>query len=126
MDSVTLASFVCDFALDDAVVRDWPREVFIELATDARIRYCRSEHHERPIRYAITLESLLDGEWSTVCLWDNADAPSEHHEHRYNRASGKLAPRLLPHRSSNKAMNNAIDTATLDWRRIVARWEGSE
>lgn len=116
-----------DFVVDvDAAVRDWPRELFIDLQPGVRIRYCRSEHHQRPVLYAITPEVLRAGEWLTVCLWDNADDPSEHHEHKYNRASGKQPARLLHYRSSNEAMSAAITAAGSNWQQIIARWEGTD
>ena len=36
-------------------MRDWPREIFMELDLMVRIRYCRSEHPP-PIEYAVVLE----------------------------------------------------------------------
>ena len=41
-----------------------------------------------PVSYAIVLESLEDGEWTTVRLWDNADVVDEHHQ-------GEMATRAL-------------------------------
>lgn len=55
------------------------REIFIDVAPDIRIRYRRSEPPP-PVPYAITLEAFEGGDWTTVRLWDNADAVDEHHE----------------------------------------------
>jgi hypothetical protein len=44
----------------------WPREVFIDLDPDVRIRYGRTERP--PISYAIVLETQVDGHWTTIRL----------------------------------------------------------
>lgn len=104
---------------------DWHREVFIELELDVRIRYCRTEPPP-PLRYAITLEVEVERQWTTVRLWDNADAPDEHHEHKYTRAEGKLPPTTRPFTSVNEAMAAAIERASREWGPIVRRWRGDE
>lgn len=76
--------------------------------------------------YAITLEIFVDGRWTTVRLWDNADAIDEHHEHEYTRAEGKQAPTVLPFGSVNEAMAAAIRKAGTQWQAIVRRWRGEE
>lgn len=103
----------------------WEREVFIDLEPDVRIRYCRSESPP-PVSYAITLEVFVDGRWTIVRLWDNADAIDEHHEHEYTRAEGKQPPTVLPFSSVNEAMAAAIRRARTEWRTIVRRWRGEE
>jgi hypothetical protein len=102
---------------------DWDREVFIDLALDVRVRYCRTEPPP-PLRYAITLEVVFETRWTTIRLWDNADAPAEHHEHEYTRAQGKRPPKTLSFASVNEAMAAAIERASSDWPAIVRRWRG--
>jgi hypothetical protein len=103
-------------------VRHWPRTIFIELAHDVRIRYCRTDQPP-PVEYAITLELLRPDGWVTVRLWDNAHAPEEHHEHGYTRSGAKKAPMLLRFDSVNEAMAAAIEAAESNWRRFAAEWE---
>ncbi len=71
------------------------------------------------------LESLEDGEWTTVRLWDNADVVDEHHEHEYTRAGGKKAPAILEFSSSNEAMAAAIKKAKTEAPEIVRQWRES-
>jgi hypothetical protein len=105
-------------------MRDWPREVFLDLDLTARIRYCRSEHHAE-IEYAVMLEVLIDGNWVTVRLWDNADALDEHHEHRYTRSEGKQSPAKLEFATTNDAMAAAIRKAATEWRSLLKEWSES-
>jgi hypothetical protein len=100
------------------------REIFIDVEPDIRIRYRRSESPP-PVSYAITLESLENGEWTTVRLWDNADAVDEHHEHRFTLAGGKQAPAILEFNSPNEAMAAAIRKAKVDAPEIVRQWRAS-
>lgn len=100
------------------------REIFIDVEWDIRIRYRRSEHPP-PVSYAIVLEILEEGEWTTVRLWDNADAVDEHHEHEYLRAGGKQAPVVLDVNSPNEAMAAAITKAKADAPAIVRQWRRS-
>lgn len=100
------------------------REIFIDVEPDIRIRYRRSEPPP-PVSYAITLETFEDGEWTTVRLWDNADAVDEHHEHEHRRASGKQAPAVLEFSSSNEAMAAAIKKAKTEAPEIVRQWRAS-
>lgn len=81
----------------------------------------RSEHPP-PIEYAVTLEALIEGKWTTVALWDNADACNEHHEHRYTRSEGKQAPMKLMLPTTNEAMVAAIRSAATDWQAILKAW----
>ena len=97
------------------------REIFIDVEPDIRIRYRRSEPPP-PVSYAIVLESLDNGEWTAVRLWDNADAVDEHHEHGYTRAGGKQAPVVLDSSSPNDAMAAAIRKAKADGPEIVRQW----
>jgi hypothetical protein len=105
-------------------MRDWPREIFIDLDVAARIRYCRSEHPP-PIEYAVILEVLVDGRWSTIAVWDNAEAFDEHHEHRYTRSEGKQVPTKLVFSSTNEAMATAVGKAVSDWQAILSDWNES-
>lgn len=99
------------------------REVFIDVEEHVRIRYRRSEPPP-PFRYAITLEVLEQNEWTTVRLWDNADAADEHHEHEHSRAEGKHPATILSVDSENTAMAAAIKKARTEWPAIVRRWRG--
>ena len=105
-------------------MRDWPREIFIELDLTVRLRYCRSDHPP-PIEYAVMLEALIDGEWTTIALWDNADALDEHHEHRYTQSEGKQEPAMLEFGTTNEAMAAAIRKAATDWQIILKDWHES-
>lgn len=100
------------------------REIFVDVEPGIRIRYRRSEPLP-PVSYAITLESIEDGEWTTVRLWDNADAIDEHHEHEHTRAGGKQPPVLLDFGSVNEAMAAAIRKARTEAREIVRQWRQS-
>lgn len=100
------------------------REIFIDVEPDIRIRYRRSEPPP-PVSYAIVLESLEDGEWTTVRLWDNADVVDEHHEHEYTRAGGKQAPAVLEFSSPNEGMAAAIRKAKTGAPEIVRQWRVS-
>jgi len=100
------------------------REFFIDLEPDLRIRFRRSEPPP-PLSYAITLELLQGGEWSTVRLWDNADGIDLHHEHAYTRGAGKLPPSVHDFRTPNDAMAAAITKAKLSATEIVRQWRTS-
>jgi hypothetical protein len=89
-----------------------------------RIRFRRSEPPP-PVSYAITLESLENGEWTTVRLWDNADAVDEHHEHEHTRTGGKQAAAILDFDSPNVAMAAAIRKAKGEVPEIVRQWRES-
>lgn len=99
---------------------EWPREVFVDITPDVRIRYGRSEL--LPIRYAISLEAFLDSKWTTIRLWDNAHDPNEHHEHEYTRSKGKGDPTIHPLRSINEAMATAMTRAGQEWQAILDSW----
>lgn len=101
------------------------REVFIDVEPGIRIRFRRSEAPP-PVSYAITLESLEDGEWTTVRLWDNADAVDEHHEHEHKRSMGKQPPVVLDFNSVNEAMAAAISKAKAEAPEIVRQWRNRE
>ncbi|HEX5762319.1 MAG TPA: hypothetical protein VFY04_04275 [Solirubrobacterales bacterium] len=75
--------------------------------------------------YAITLEFLEEGAWTTVRLWDNADGLDEHHEHQYTRTGGKQAPEIHEFDTANDAMATAITKAKSDAQVIVRQWHGS-
>lgn len=96
----------------------------MELDLMVRIRYCRSEHPP-PIEYAVVLETLIEGEWTTIALWDNADALDEHHEHRYTRLEGKQEPAMLEFATTNDAMAAAIGKALTEWQAILEDWNES-
>ena len=100
------------------------REVFIDIEPDIRVRYRRSEPPP-PVSYAIVLESLEGGEWTTMRLWDNADAIDEHHEHEYTRTGGKQSPTILDVGSPNDAMAAAIRKAKTEAPEIVRQWRKS-
>ena len=99
---------------------EWPREVFIDINPNIRIRYGRSERI--PIRYAISLEMRVEGNWTTIRLWDNAHEANEHHEHEYTRSKGKGDPAVHPFRLINEAMASAMTRAQQDWQAIRDRW----
>ena len=94
------------------------REVFINLEPDLRVRFRRS-NAPPPVSYTITLESLENGSWIVVRLWDNADGADEHHEHEYTRASGKQPPTIRDFATVNEAMAAAIRKAKIDGEEIV-------
>lgn len=98
------------------------REVFIDIASNLRIRFTRTEAPP-PVTYAITLETERQGAWQTIRLWDNADDPQVHHEHRYTRRDGKQAPIIHPFSTINEAMAKAITDAKLNAEKILAQWE---
>ncbi|MBW8060376.1 MAG: hypothetical protein FVQ78_08635 [Solirubrobacterales bacterium] len=100
------------------------REIFIDVEPDIRIRFRRSEPPP-PVSYAITLESFEEGDWTTVRLWDNADAIDEHHEHDHGRAGGKQPPVILEFDSVNEAMAAAISKAKAEAPEIVRQWRES-
>jgi hypothetical protein len=100
------------------------REVFIDVEPGIRIRFRRSEPPP-PISYAITLESLENGGWATVCLWDKVDAVDEHHEHKHTRTDGKQPAMILDFDSSNEAMAAAIRRAKGEALEIVRQWRRS-
>jgi hypothetical protein len=99
---------------------EYPREVFIDIATGVRIRYGRSER--LPFRYAIVLEAQIEDAWTTTRLWDNAHEAEEHHEHEYTRSEGKRAPLVRAFGSTNEAMAAAMARAARDWRTILENW----
>ncbi len=99
---------------------EWPREVFIDINPVVRIRYGRSELI--PIRYAIVLETHVDGAWTAIRLWDNAHYAEEHHEHEYTRGSGKHDPVVRRFMSINEAMADAMKRAAQDWPAILESW----
>lgn len=100
------------------------REVFIDVEPDVRIRFRRSEAPP-PVSYAITLECLVEGRWTTVRLWDNADDVDEHHEHEYTRTGGKQPPKMHQFASANDAMATAIRKAKSEAHEIVRQWQRS-
>jgi hypothetical protein len=100
------------------------REVFVDVEPGIRIRYRRSEPPP-PVSYAITLESLEGDEWTTLRLWDNADAIDEHHEHEHRQRDGKQPPVILDFDSPNEAMAAAISKAKTEAPGIVRQWRES-
>jgi len=100
------------------------REIFVDVEPGIRIRFRRSEPPP-PATYAITLESLEDGDWTTVRLWDNADAVDEHHEHEHTRTGGKQPAAILDFDSPNVAMAAAIGKAKREALEIVRQWRES-
>jgi hypothetical protein len=101
-------------------VTEWPREIFIDIDLDNRIRYGRTERP--PIRYAIVLETKIDGRWTAIRLWDNAHDVDEHHEHEYTRSKGKLDPTVHTFSSVNQAMAAAMTRAAEECTTILDRW----
>jgi hypothetical protein len=101
-------------------VTKWPREIFIDLDPDRRIRYGRTERP--PISYAIVLEAKIDERWTAIRLWDNAHDVDEHHEHEYTRSKGKLDPIVHTFSSVNQAMAAAISQAAEKHSTILDRW----
>ena len=100
---------------------EWAREIFIDIEPDVRIRYRRSEPPP-PILYAVTLEVFDAGAGTTIRLWDNADAPDEHHEHEYTRSAGKQSPHTLNLATENEAMAAAILKARAEWEAMLTAW----
>src|SRR3954471_7463108 len=100
------------------------REFFIDLNPVLRIRVRRSQPPP-PIDYAITLEFLDLGRWSTIRLWDNADGIDLHHEHTYTRNGGKQPPIIHNFATPNDAMAAAIEQAKLLADAIVGQWRSS-
>jgi hypothetical protein len=98
----------------------WPRQVFIGLDLDVRIRYGRTERP--PISYAIMLETQLDGHWTAIRLWDNAHSIDEHHEHEYTSSQGKRDPTVQSFITVNRAMAAAMKRAIEDWPTILENW----
>jgi hypothetical protein len=78
-----------------------------------------------PVSYAIALEVLEAGDWTTIRLWGNADDVDEHHEHAYTREDGKQPPAVVDAKSVNDAMAAAIQKAKADATRIVAEWRSA-
>ncbi len=99
---------------------EWPREVFIDVDLWVRIRYGRSE--QIPFRYAIVLETFVDGEWTAFHLWDNAHHVYEHHEHEYTRSTGKQDPTVHGFLTINQAMAEAMERATREWQSMLENW----
>jgi len=100
------------------------REFFIDLSPDLRIRVRRSQPPP-PLSYAITLEVLDLGKWSTVRLWDNADGIDLHHEHSHTRSGGKQPPIVHDFPTPNDAIAAAIEQAKLRADAIVGQWRSS-
>lgn len=97
------------------------REVFIDIEPNVRVRYRRSEPPP-PLEYAVTLEVEIEGQWTTIRLWDNADDVDLHHEHEYTRNQGKQPAVVQDAPSINDAMAAAIRKATSEWQAILTRW----
>jgi hypothetical protein len=76
-----------------------------------------------PIEYAIVLLLEHDGAVHTVRMFDNAHAPTEHHEHRYIGAE-KQEP-IVTHGPINDAMHAAEIKLRRGWRDIVRSWEST-
>lgn len=90
-----------------------------DLADGVVIVYERSSTH--PMEYAITLRVRTEGRWHTMCLFDNAHAVEEHHEHRYV-GDVKQPPRIAKG-PANVAMDRAMHTLITSWEEIVRAWE---
>jgi hypothetical protein len=99
---------------------EYPREVFVDITADVRIRYGRSER--MPIRCAIVLETRTEDGWTTIRLWDNAHGVEEHHEHEYTHSGGKCDPVVHAFSSTNQAMAAAMTRAARDWQTILENW----
>ncbi len=100
------------------------REAFIDLRPDLRIRFRRSPPPP-PVSYAITLEALDGGKWSTVRLWDNADGVDLHHEHPHTRDDGKQPPIFHDFATPNDAMAAAIEKAKRSAEAFMREWQSS-
>jgi hypothetical protein len=111
-------------SLHHGAMRNWPREIFVDLDLVVRLRYCQSEPPP-PLEYAVMLEVFVDGSWATIALWDNADASDEHHEHEYTRKDGKQPAKTLAFNATNDAMAAAIRKATTQWQAILKTWSES-
>ena len=92
------------------------------LASDVQLVVERSSEH--PVEYAVVLLVLRDGRWRTVCTFDNAHGPDEHHEHAYIGLE-KQAP-IVTHGSVNDAMYAAELKLLREWRDIVHSWEHTQ
>jgi hypothetical protein len=102
-----------------AVTKDRTRRR--ELARDVQIAVERSSTH--PVEYAIVLLVERDGVWHTVCTFDNAHAPDEHHEHRY--VGSDKQPPVVSHGPPNDAMHAAEIKLLTSWSDIVRNWEST-
>jgi hypothetical protein len=91
------------------------------LAPDVEIVVERSS--TKPVEYAIMLIVRRDGIWQTICTFDNAHDPTEHHEHRYI-GTEKQAPTTFVG-TANDAMAKAERELLSEWPSIVSEWEAT-
>ena len=96
------------------MIKDRERRFF--LADDVTMVYTRTSGH--PIEYAIMLIAHRDGNWRTVCTFDNAHAVDEH---RY-RGDTKQDP-IITCGPVNDAMTAALVKLREQWADLVAEWE---
>lgn len=98
--------------------RRWERR----LASNLLMVIERSSKH--PIEYIILLLLERDGQLYTVRSFDNAHAPTEHHEHRYV-GTAKQKP-IVTQGSTNDAMHAAEAKLMRGWSDIVRSWERNQ
>jgi hypothetical protein len=94
------------------------REFIRPLSSAARIRVVTKG---RPIEsYAVSLELLHDGRWTTIRLIDNAH--EEHHMHRYNGTVKQPAEQFMSG-GTREVLPQAINFLRDHWEAIVRAWK---
>jgi hypothetical protein len=89
------------------------------LAEDVDLVIEQSSTH--PVDYAVILRARRNGEWLTVCLFDNAHATEEHHEHHF-RGGVKQAP-IVTRGPVNDAIAEALLRLQMEYADIVRQWD---
>jgi hypothetical protein len=98
----------------------YEKSFFIPQEPGVRIRY-QSDRGRQP-HYAVLLEAELDGQWTTVRCWDNADSVDEHHMHRYSKVEGKQPATRFSHGTCNDARKEAIEAAKANYEAVIESW----